>query len=37
MPLSIGPGSLCDVCKESFNPEPKVPASLKCGHIFCLP
>ncbi|RDB25733.1 hypothetical protein Hypma_006088 [Hypsizygus marmoreus] len=33
--LSIGPGSVCDVCLEHFGRGDKAPCSILCGHVFC--
>ncbi|KAF5390995.1 hypothetical protein D9757_004044 [Collybiopsis confluens] len=34
--FSIGPGSVCDVCLESFGQDLKAPCSISCGHVFCV-
>ncbi|CAK5274165.1 unnamed protein product [Mycena citricolor] len=35
--LSLGPGSACDVCLDSFTSgEGKSPSSIPCGHVFCV-
>ncbi|KAF9447362.1 hypothetical protein P691DRAFT_671645 [Macrolepiota fuliginosa MF-IS2] len=34
--LSLGLGSACDVCLESFGPDAKGPCSIQCGHVFCV-
>ncbi|KAJ4474281.1 hypothetical protein J3R30DRAFT_653547 [Lentinula aciculospora] len=33
--FSLGPGSVCDVCLESFGADLKAPCSISCGHVFC--
>ncbi|KAJ3874335.1 hypothetical protein F5051DRAFT_335968 [Lentinula edodes] len=33
--FSLGPGSVCDVCLESFGADSKAPCSISCGHVFC--
>jgi hypothetical protein len=33
--FSLGPGSVCDVCLESFGQDLKAPCSIACGHVFC--
>ncbi|KAE9399625.1 hypothetical protein BT96DRAFT_820383 [Gymnopus androsaceus JB14] len=33
--FSLGSGSVCDVCLESFGLDLKAPCSISCGHVFC--
>ncbi|KAG2346438.1 hypothetical protein BDR05DRAFT_878523 [Suillus weaverae] len=32
--LTLGPGSVCDVCAEEYSPH-RVPHSVPCGHVLC--
>lgn len=32
--LTLGPGSICDVCAEEFSPQ-CIPHSIPCGHVLC--
>lgn len=34
--LSLGSGSVCDVCLEPFGRNQKAPCSIQCGHVFCV-
>lgn len=32
--LTLGPGSICDVCAEEYSPQ-CIPHSIPCGHVLC--
>ncbi|GLB40952.1 putative ring finger domain containing protein [Lyophyllum shimeji] len=34
--LTLGAGSVCDVCLEPFGRGNKQPCSVLCGHVFCI-
>ncbi|KAG6887659.1 hypothetical protein C0992_011303 [Termitomyces sp. T32_za158] len=33
--LTLGPGSVCDICIEAFGTGLKVASAIICGHVFC--